>query len=131
MCRIISDFIKSGDCLFGYGYFEGDLNAVRYAEKVSRSQKRKYKRYGIIPAAFFDYSESIEAIKRDKFIPEEYRKVELLLDLLWVSPNRNQPDRSEGECLRVEILKDLMPWLRNKLGTAEHIWTKAQLYNAK
>ena len=131
MCRIVSDFIKSAANLNGYGYFEGNLNAAKYAVTISRSQKRKYKRYGIIPAAFFNYLESIDAIRREKFIPEKNRTVNHLLDLLYVTPNRNQEERSEGECLRVEILKDVMPWLRNKLGTAEHMWKRAELYNAK
>ena len=131
MCKIVSDFIRSADKMNGFGYFEGDMNAVHYAQSISRTQKRKFKRYGIIPAAFFNYLEQIEAIKLEKFIPEQYRTIDLLLDLLWETPERNQQDRSEGECLRVEILKDLMPWLSNKLGTAEHIWRKGQIYNAK
>jgi len=131
MSKIVSDFIESGNCIFGYGYFEGDKNVARYAAKVSRSQKRKYKRYGIIPAAFFNYLKNIEAIKQEKFIPEKFRTIELLLDLLWSTPNRNQRKRSEGECLRVEILKEMMPWLKNKLGTAEHVWRKGELYSAK
>jgi hypothetical protein len=115
----------------GFGYFEGDMNAVHFAQLISRTQKRKYKRYGIIPAAFFNYLKNIEAIKREKLIPEKYRTIDLLLDLLWETPKRNQQDRSEGECLRVEIIKDLMPWLSNKMGTAEHVWRKGQIYNAK
>lgn len=131
MCKIVSDFIKSANRMNGFGYFEGDMNAVRSAQSISRIQKRKYKRYGIIPAAFFNYLEQIGAIKREQFVPEKYRTIDLLLDLLWETPKRNQKDRSEGECLRVEILKDLIPWMRNKLGTAEHIWNKGQIYNAK
>jgi len=131
MCKIVSDFIKSTNRINGYGYFEGDMNAVQFAQTISRNQKRKYKQYGIIPAAFFNYLERIGAIKREKFIPEKYRTIDLLLDLLWETPKRNQADRTDGECLRVEILKDLMPWLSNKLGTAEHVWRKGELYNSK
>ena len=131
MCKIIYDFIQGAEQNEGYGYFEGDMNAAHYAQSISRTQKRKYKRYGIIPAAFFNYLEKTGAIKRKQFIPEKNRTIDLLLDLLWETPKRNQRDRTEGECLRVEILKDLMPWLRNKLGTAEHIWRKGELYNPK
>jgi len=131
MCKVIFDFIKSGNRLDGFGHFTGNLKAIGYAQTVSRSQRRKYKRYGIIPAAFFSYLEKTGAIKREKFIPEKCRTIDLLLDLLWETPKRNQRDRSEGECLRVAILKDLMPWLSNKMGTAEHVWRKGELYNAK
>lgn len=131
MCKIIYDFVQSAEQNEGYGYFEGNMNAVRSAQSISRTQMRKFKRYGIIPAAFFNHLEQIGAIKREKFIPEKYRTIELLLDLLWETPKRNQRDRSEGECLRVAILKDLIPWLSNKMGTAEHVWRKGELYNAK
>ena len=131
MCKIIYDFIQSAEQNEGYGYFEGNRNAAFYAKKISLIQKRKYKRYGIIPAAFLKFLEKSGAIKREKFIPEKCRTIDLLLDLLWETPKRNKQDRSEGECLRVEILKELMPWLCNTLGTGEHIWRKGELYNAK
>jgi hypothetical protein len=123
MCRIIEDFIN------GCGYFEGDENVMRYTQAVSRSQVRKFKRYGIVPAAFFQYLEETKAISAYKYIPEKYRTLYLLLDLLWVTPKRNNPKRSEGEILRVEILKDLMPWIENSLGSAQHLYIKGELYN--
>lgn len=131
MCRIVLDFIKSADCRDGFGYFASNLIAIRYAQTLSRSQKRKYNRYGIIPIAFFNYLEKVEVIKLEKFIPEKHRTVFLLLDLLWETRKRSQLDSSEGECIRVEILLELMPWLRKSLGTAEHMWEKLQLYNAE
>ena len=123
MYRIIEDFIN------GHGYFEDKEKALRYAQAVSRSQLRKFKRYGIVPAAFFQYLEKIKAISAYKHIPEKYRTLYLLLDLLWVTPKRNNPKRSEGEILRVEILKDLMPWIENSLGSAQHLYIKGELYN--
>lgn len=107
MCNLIHEFIKSGNGNGGYGYFAGDKTAVSFSEKISRSQIRKFKRYGVIPANFIRYLENIGAIERKKFVPEKYRTVYWLLDLLWETPNRNKADRSEGECIRVEILKDM------------------------
>ena len=131
MCKLVNEFIKSGSGNGGYGYFSGDKTAVSFAEKISRSQIIKFKRYGIIPANFLRYLENTGAIERKKFVPEKYRTISWLLDLLWETPNRNKADRSEGECIRVEILKDMMPWLRNKMGTAEHVWRAAEFYNTK
>jgi len=131
MCKLVNEFIKSGNGNGGYGYFAGDRTAVRFAEKISRSQIKKFKRYGVIPANFLRYLENIGAIERSKFVPEKHRTVYWLLDLLWETPDRNRADRSEGECIRVEILKDMMPWLRNKMGTAEHVWRTAEFYNVK
>jgi hypothetical protein len=126
MCKIVYDFIKSADRSDGFGYFADNESAVMFAKAISRSQRRKYNRYGIIPAAFFDYLESIDAIKREKFIPEKDRTVDHLLDLLWITPNRNQQERSDGECLRVEILKDVMPWLKKSFGLSDHTWKKLE-----
>ena len=131
MCKLVREFIKSRNSSNGFGFFAGDKVAVKFAEKVSLSQRRKFKRRGIIPAALLNYLEKIEAIKRDKFIPEEERTVDWLLDLLWETPKRNQVNPSMGEIIRVEILKDLMPWLSNKMGTMEHVWRKGELYNSK
>ena len=55
MSRIISDFIKSADTAAGFGYFEGKPYVSNYSRAMGKSQKRKYKRYGIIPRAFFDF----------------------------------------------------------------------------
>ena len=131
MCKLIYQFIKSGNGNGGYGYFAGDRNAIKFAEKISLSQIRKFKRHGVIPADFLRYLENIEAIERKKFVPEKHRTIYWLLDLLWETPHRNQANRSEGECIRVEILKDMMPWISNKMGTAEHIWRSAEFYNTR
>ena len=131
MCKLIHEFIMSGNGNGGYGFFAGDKTAVSFSEKISRSQIRKFKRHGVIPASFLSYLENIGAIERKKFVPEKYRTVYWLLDLLWETPNRNMADRSDGECIRVEILKDMMPWIRNKMGTAEHVWRTAEFYNTK
>lgn len=122
MCKLVYQFIRSGNGNGGYGYFVSDKIAIRFAEKISRSQIRKFKRHGIIPANFLRYLENIGAIERNKFVPERHRTVYWLLDLLWEAPNRNNADRSEGECMRVEILKDMMPWFRKSMGPSQHIW---------
>ena len=126
MCKIVSDFIKSANRMNGFGYFEGDMNAVHFAQLISRTQKRKYKRYGIIPAALLNYLEKSELIKRQKFIPEKNRTVGLLLDLLSETTNKETKQRSEAEILRTEILKDLHPELKKAMGSAQHIWKKLE-----
>ena len=124
MCKVVCDFIKSADRSNGFGYFAKNETAVMFAKTISRSQKRKYNRYGIIPAAMFNYLEAVEAIKRDKFMPEKLRTDDYLLDLLWNTPNRNQKKRSEGECLRVEILKEKYPMLKKSMGSTAHLYKK-------
>lgn len=126
MFRPIEDFIKSGVHGAGIGYFERHPKAVRYALTLSKSQKNKWKRYGITPAAFLRYLESIHAIPKVD-TPERERTVYWLADQLWEAPTRNRARASEGEHLRVAILKqlDLMP---SGTGSAQHIYMKADLY---
>jgi len=128
MCKLVFQFIKSGNGNGGFGFFAGNKTAVIFSEKMSRSQIRKFKRHGIIPANFLCYLEYIGVIERKKFVPEKYRTVYWLLDLLWETPKRNQAKRSEGECIRVEILKDMFPELRKKkrMGSAQHFWPKIE-----
>ena len=127
MCKVVYDFIKSADRGNGFGYFADNETAVLFAKAISRSQKRKYNRYGIIPAAFFNYLEEIKAIKREEFIPEKFRTDDYLLDQLYYTPHRNKKKRSEGECLRVEILKEKYPMLRKSMGSSEHLYQKKSL----
>ena len=126
MCRIISDFIVSADKMDGFGYFEGDITAIHYAQSISLSQKRKYKRYGIIPAALLNYLEKSELIKRERYLPEKYRTVGMLLDLLSETANQNTERSLEAEILRTEIQKGLHPELKRAMGSAQHIWKKLE-----
>ena len=126
MFRPIDDFIKSGVHGAGIGYYELHPQAVHYALTLSKSQKKKWERYGIVPAAFLRYLEAIGAIPK-RFIPEKERTLSGLSDLLWEAPMRNRARASEGEHLRVAILKqlDLMP---SGTGSAQHIYIKVDLY---
>ena len=126
MFKPIDDFIKSGVHGAGIGYYELHPQAVHYARTLSKSQKRKWNRYGIVPVAFLRYLQAIGAIP-ERFIPEKERTLSHLSDLLWEAPTRNRARASEGEHLRVAILKqlDLMP---NGTCSAQHIYTKTDLY---
>ena len=126
MCKIIDDFIQSANRMNGSGYFTGNLKAIQYAQTVSLNQKRKYQRYQIIPASFLNYLEQLGAIKREKFIPEKFRTLGWLLDLLSKTANQNTLHSSEAEILRNEILKDLHPELKKAMGSAQHLWKKLE-----
>ena len=125
MCKVIYDFIKSAEQKKGYGYFKGDINATGYSKSI-RNQKNKFKRYGIVPASFLNYLEQLGAIKREKFIPEKYRTLDMLLDLLSETVNQNTLHSSEAKILRTEILKDRYPEPKKTIGSAQHIWKKLE-----
>ena len=128
MCRVVNDFVLSGVQGMGFGYFENVDDVAKYSEKVSRSQRRKWERHGIIPSAFWLYLREKRLIDPDRFIPEKHRTVNVLLDLLWFTPKRNQARRSEGEVLRLEMLKEMLPGVMIQTGSAQHLFIKAELY---
>jgi hypothetical protein len=128
LSKIIVDFINSAKTNNGLGYFEGNRTAIKYAQNISKSQKRRYLRYGIIPMAFFDFLKAVAAIEPPKHIPIKKRNLDDLLDMLWLTPVRNRTDRSEGECLRVAILKEQFPELKKSFGSAEFIWKQLENY---
>jgi hypothetical protein len=130
MCKLIEDFIKSANSIDGVGYWKGDLGALRYSRYLTRLQKRKWRRYGIVPAAVFWFLESIKAIQRVSHVPERQRTLTFLLDVLWETLQRNGPSASEGEVLRVELLKELGLLPKNARASAQHVYVKGQLYNS-
>ena len=130
MSKIVSDFIRSGECGQGVGFWESSAGAVQYSRAISVSQKRKWKRYGIIPAPLFRYLEAINAIQKTGYAPERERTVQYLLDLLWETPERNEADRSDGEILRAEILRELGLLPKNAMASAQHLYIRAELYGS-
>ena len=126
MCRLIYDFIKSSETINGYGCFEGKATALSLAQGMSKSQKRQFRRYRIIPGAFYYYLKKVGMILEERHISKEKRTVDGLLDLLWNSTYRNQRTRFEAEWLRWAILKEKYPMLRKSFGGAEHIWKRGE-----
>ena len=124
MCKLISDFIKSSDTGFGFGHFEGDHTAIRFAQSMSKSQKRQYRRYGVIPTSFIGYLKIMRVIPFEAHLPKTGHDIHSLLELLWEGPYENKTARSAGSYLRSEILKDMYPMLKKSFGTAENIWQR-------
>ena len=67
MSNPVDDFVASFKTVYGEGFFEGNLTAVHYAQTMSKSQRRKYRRYGTIPKAFFDYLKNALGVDRKQF----------------------------------------------------------------
>jgi hypothetical protein len=108
---IIIDFIKSRDDVDGCGYFRGNQEAIQYAQAVSKRQKRKFRRYGIIPKAlismigqYFVFSKKKAPIYRD-ITYEEF------ITMLIRGPYKNEESRQIGEKLYHDLLCAKMPRL--------------------
>jgi len=117
MSKIMDDFIKSARTSCGYGFFETvrseknhpGLDVVDYAMKIGKLQLRKYKRYGVIPTAFFSYLKekgfNIQDIPKDCTIKD-------MPDLLYNASYQSKSACDYGLSLIEEISINLYPGTR-------------------
>ena len=122
MSRIINDFIDCSIQGCGVGCFQNNPLAISYSKTVGANQLRKYRKYGIVPAAFIAYLKASNALQPDAWLPERKRTVHGLLDLLCQGPERPPGEFSEGEALREALLVEMFPELKNAMGSSERIW---------
>ena len=110
-------------------FFEGDDVAAGIAREISKSQKRKFYRYKMVPSAFFVYLQKAGIIRKDHRIPKGGSTVDCLLDFLRFYPYESEQARSAGEFLFREIIKGKVPGLLNKaFGLSDHVWEKGNTY---
>ena len=117
--RVLADFGN------GAGFFEGDLEAWEAARRLSKNQRRKMERYGVVPRLFFEYLARIEVIKRTD-IPKKPMTIGNLLDFLRFYPYSSEQARSMGEYLYREILKGEVPWLANRFAQGDYVWKELE-----
>lgn len=130
MSNLIDDFVESSFTKEGYGFFEGNTRAVDLARGMSKSEIRKYRRYGLVPRAFFEYLEEIKVVPDSSELTLKELTVDDLLDLLW-SLLRNCQYSDEKHCLaadffRKSILIAKLPMLQKSFGSADGIWQKIE-----
>ena len=130
MSKIINDFFKSANTSTGYGIFKyekgvsknSEQDVVDFAMKASKSQVRKWNRYGIVPAAFISYLKEMDVLPENIEFPKDKRTINDLTDLLFQIPYKNEINRGLGDHLRERILKDLIPDMKVMFGSGESIW---------
>jgi len=107
----------------GEGFFEGDWEAQEAASKISKHQRRKMKRYGVIPICFFQYLARINVIEECD-VPKEAKTKGWLLNRLRFYRYTNEAARSMGEFLYREIIKGEIPWLAKSFWQGDYVWEK-------
>jgi hypothetical protein len=117
--RVLVDFGKAE------GIFEGDPEAWEMSRKISKNQKRKMKRYGIVPGCFFQYLARANVI-RECDIPKEAKTIGWLLNRLRFYRYVSEGARSMGEYLYREIIKGEIPWLAKSFGQGDYVWKKLE-----
>lgn len=122
MSRLIENFFKSS-CGVGFGFFEGDMDAVKWSRLTSVSQRKKFRRYGVVPKTFADYLIEIHAIDECD-VTSRKRTIWYFMDKLHYTPNRNGPVPSKGELIRTALLKEHMP--RTLMGSFDRLQRRAE-----
>ena len=117
--KVFVDFGK------GEGVFEGDPEAWEISRKMSKNQKRKLKRHGIVPSCFFQYLARIDVIKQTD-IPNKPMTIGDLLKGLRFYRYASEGARSMGEYLYREIIKGEIPWLAKSFGQGDYIWKQLE-----
>jgi len=105
--KIVDDFVVCAKSKDGFGYFEGDSLAITIAGTMGKNQTRNYDRRGIVPPAFFKYIEELVLYpaNKNRFINLDKKIVFALSDFLWEFPYKDLASRSNGDYLRLQILK--------------------------
>jgi hypothetical protein len=117
--KVFVDFQK------GKGFFEGDLEAWEVARRLSKNQKRKMERHGIVPSCFFQYLVRANVI-RECDVPKEAKTKGWLLDFLRFYRYASEQARSAGEYLYREIIKGEIPWLAKSFGQGDYVWKELE-----
>lgn len=107
------------------GLFKGDREAQEVVRKLSKNQKRKMERHGIVPICFFQYLARTNVI-RECDIPKEAKTTGWLLNCLRFYRYANEQARSAGEYLYREIIKREIPWLAKSFGQGDYVWQKLE-----
>jgi len=124
--NVIEHFVRSARTEEGYGFFEGDAEAVELARSMGKGQIRKYYRHGLVPGAFVRYLKRIEVIPEDTKFAADEPTIDDLLDLLWRWSYGDEKSRLAADFLRKAILVARLPMLRKAFGSADGIWQKIE-----
>lgn len=116
---VITDFLS------GIGLFEGDQQAWEIGRKISRNQRRRLERYGIVPRDFLEYLSKIGVIRKFD-IPKRRLTIGNFLDFLRLYHYPTELAQSYGETLFREIIRGEVPWLRSSFGQGDFVWAKMQ-----
>ena len=128
MNRIIKDFIYADK---GGSFFEGDQKAAEIAGLLSKNARRKVRKYGIVPAAFYEYLRQAGIISKDTKIPRCSTSLGELLDFLRWYPYKTEQAKSAGEYLFREIIKSDLPFLSKAFGQGDHNWIKLDFFGIR
>jgi len=130
--KIVEDFVESAFHPNGFGFFEGNLMAVHIARGLSRQQIKKYRRYGIIPTAFFIWLKEVRLVNPGMPIPRGGLKREEL-DQFWsrhfIGKEQLRSKRETKERNRIQNI--CAPELNKAFALQDHVWALSNFNNKR
>jgi len=121
--QYIDHFVKSATTTDGYGVFYKDIHATELAKGLSKMQFKKYKRYGIVPAAFFIWLREASIVKSSMKIPRGGTSKDDFLKILaqnYVPTEQQCSAREYKEKMRIQ--KYCAPELNRAFANQDHVW---------
>ncbi len=121
MSKFLDDFITVGQEGRPGSLFEGEMKAIEISARLSKNQRRMYKRYGIVPAGFYIWLRESRIIRKDEPIPQGGSTTEQLLDFLRFYPYETDQARSAGEYIFRRIIQDDTGLPDSAFGLGDHM----------
>jgi len=113
MSRILNDFLESARTYYGHGFFENQgYLVVKYSKKVTKSQRRKYRKFNKTPLAFNEYLMALDTGQEGLKIPQNK---ESTADMA----NKKRTAQGFADHIREQILKNLYPDTHVMFGSGE------------
>ena len=131
MSKFIDDFIKLGREHKPDSPFDVDGKAFKISAGLSKNQRRMYKRYGIVPAGFYDWLRKDGVIRKSESIPEGGTTIGQLLDFLRWYPYQTDKAKSTGEYIFRRIIQDETGLPDAAFGLGDHILDLAKGINKR
>ena len=121
MASVIQEFINTGIGGVPSNLFGGDEKAIRISSRMTIKQRRKFKRYGIVPAGFYIWLRESRIIRKSEPIPQGGSTIEQLLDFLRFYPYKTDQARSTGEYIFRQIIQDGTGLPNSAFGLGDHM----------
>lgn len=125
--KCIDHFMKSARTPNGFGIFYKNIHVTELAKGMSKIQIQKYKRYGVIPAAFFIWIREAGIVKSTMQVPHGGAPLCDFLKIFEKYHVQTEQVRSANEYgARMRIQKYCAPLLNNAFGNQDQIWDTIQ-----
>jgi hypothetical protein len=129
--KYLDNFMKSARTENGYGIFYGIMHAIELAKSMSDMQIKKYKKHGIVPAAFFIWLCKAGIVNESMGIPyggaskQEFLKI-FKQNYIQPSCGKVPANNSSSSSNSIKISKwdTIMLWSVNQ----SYLWEEAELY---